>query len=719
MQFFATASKGTEQVLADELQRIGVRNIEIGRGGVAFGNRLEDGYRACLWSRLASRILLPVARFEVDGAEALYEGAAGVRWTDHLGPRSTLAVDVAGGGSPAGPPHFVALKTKDAIVDRIRKAEGARPDVDTRRPDIRVNVHLSGSRVTVSLDLGGGGLHRRGIGRVGAEAPLKENLAAALLELVGWPGDGGRPLYDPFCGSGTILLEAAWMALDVAPGLLRETSGEQNGVERWRSHDRKLWQRLVGEARERRDAAAGRPIRITGSDASPKAIAAAGKNLQRAGFAGQIRLRRRELRDVQAPWDDPGFVVTNPPYGERLGESGELGPLYELLGDVLKRRFPGWSSWVLCGHPSLAKRIGLRPASRHVLFNGPIECRLLEIPISAQPVVGDGGPGWRKPSDETRGFANKLRKNLRKIAPRAKREGLTAYRLYDADMPKFNFAVDWYGGAVRVEEYARPRKVKAADAERRLHESLRVVAEVLEVEPADVTLRVRQRRKPDEQHRERGDAGHWREVREGDLRFLVNLEDFLDTGLFLDDRLLRRRIRERAKGGDFLNLFAYTCTVSVAAAVGGARSTTSVDLSNPRLHWGRQNFAKNGLEEKGHRFIRTDVIQWLKQEREWRRFDLLFVAPPTYSRSKGMDGDFDVARDHAWLLRQCTRLLKPGGEILFTTNLRTFELDEGKRGRLIAEEITKDVTPFDFARRPRLRAWILKVGQDDKGSTRS
>ncbi|MEE8523092.1 MAG: bifunctional 23S rRNA (guanine(2069)-N(7))-methyltransferase RlmK/23S rRNA (guanine(2445)-N(2))-methyltransferase RlmL [Thermoanaerobaculia bacterium] len=705
MRFFATASKGTEQVLADELRDFGLGGIEVGRGGVSFGKSLEEGYRACLWSRVASRILQPMARFEVDGADALYQGAAAIRWTDHLGPETTLAVDVAGGGSPAGPSHFLALKTKDAIVDRIRQAEGTRPDVDTKRPDVRVNVHVAGPKVTVSIDLAGRGLHRRGIGRSGAEAPLKENLAAALLAIAGWPGDGGEaPLYDPFCGSATILLEAAWMALDVAPGLIRG----RFGAERWRGHDRALWKRLLAEARERLDAGRERQIRLAGTDASPAAIRAAGKNLDRAGLTDRVRLRQRELRDVEAPWDDAGLVVTNPPYGERLGEAGELGPLYELLGDVLKRRFPGWSSWVLCGNPALAKRIGLRPSSRHVLYNGPIECRLLEIPISSATVTGDRGPGWRKPSDETRGLANKLRKNLRKIVPRARREGLTAYRLYDADMPKFNFAVDWYDGAVRVEEYARPFKVDAADAERRLREALLVIPEVLEIEPADVILRVRQRQAAGEQHHKRGDRGGWREVREGDLRFLVNLEDFLDTGLFLDDRLLRRRIRDRSAGGDFLNLFSYTCSASVAAAVGGARSTTSVDLSKPYLHWGRQNFAKNELEEQGHRFLRLDVVQWLKQGREWRRFDQVLVAPPTYSRSKGMEGDFDVARDHVWLLSHCARLLKAGGEILFTTNLRTFELDEERLGGLVAEEITKEITPFDFARRPRLRAWVLR-----------
>ncbi len=395
--YFATAPRGTEGVLAAELRTLAGEagsppRVAETRGGVAFGARLEDAYRACLWSRIASRVLLPLRRFEAASADALYQGVAAIDWAAHLGSERTLAVDVAGGGSPAGPPHFLTLKTKDAIVDRVRRAEGARPSIDTARPDVKVNVHLAGEWVTVSLDLAGRGLHRRGIGRRGAAAPLKENLAAALLAITGWPSRPGEPLLDPMCGSGTILVEAAWMALDVAPGLARR----HFGAEGWRGHDPRLWRRLLAEARERRGAGAQRTVRIAGSDVSRSALRTARDNLERAGVSRHVDLEHRELRDVEAPWPDAGSVVTNPPYGERLGEVGELGPLYGLLGDVLKRRFPGWRTWVLAGNPALAKRIGLKPAARHILWNGPIECRLLEIPISEKPVESDRGPGWRR-----------------------------------------------------------------------------------------------------------------------------------------------------------------------------------------------------------------------------------------------------------------------------------------------------------------------------------
>jgi 23S rRNA (guanine2445-N2)-methyltransferase / 23S rRNA (guanine2069-N7)-methyltransferase len=704
-RFFATASRGTEEVLAQELRELGASPVEPARGGVAFGASLEHAYRACLWSRVASRVLEPLATFEAPDAAGLYAGVHAIDWIEHLGPERTLAVDVAGGpDAPAGPSHFVALKTKDAIVDRIRSAVGARPSVDKTNPDVRVNVHLRGERVTVSLDLAGASLHRRGVARLGAAAPLKENLAAAILRIAGWPA-ADRPLFDPLCGSATLLIEAAWMALDVAPGLERDRLGAAG----LRGYDARLWNRLLEEARDRRAKARDRGVQIAGSDASVTTIRAARKNLQHAGLVDRVRVETRDLVDVTPPWDEPGIVVTNPPYGERLGAADELGPLYERLGDVLKRRFPGWTAWILSGNRALDKRVGLRVARRTVLHNGPIECRLLEVPVATARVHSERGPGWRRPSADAVGFENRLRTNRARLEPWAARERLTCYRLYDSDVPEYNLAVDWYDGLVRVEEYERPRSVAPEAAERHLRDALAVVPRVLGVDPSRIVLRVRRRRAKGEQHGRYDDRGQRHEVREGDLRFFVNLTDYLDTGLFLDDRLLRRLIRERARDRDVLNLFAYTGTVTVAAAAGGARSTTSVDLSNTYLAWGRDNLRANGLLDDRHRFVRADAVRWLERGGDRRRYGLVFLAPPTWSRSQGMDRELDIERDHPRLLAQAARLLARGGEIVFTTNRRGFELDERVLQNLTVEEITAAVTPLDFERRPRLRAFVLRA----------
>ncbi|HXV75328.1 MAG TPA: class I SAM-dependent methyltransferase, partial [Candidatus Polarisedimenticolaceae bacterium] len=400
-------------------------------------------------------------------------------------------------------------------------------------------------------------------------------------------------------------------------------------------------------------------------------------------------------------------------YGERLGEPDELGPLYELLGDVLRRRFGGWRAWVLSGNRALDKRLGLRPASRTVLYNGPIECRLLELPIAGAPPRRPGGPAWRKTDPQVSGFAKRLRKNLRECERWAVRSGTDCYRLYDADVPTFNLAVDRYGGAARVEEYERPAGVDPVAADRRLRSALDAVADVLGIARAEVVLRVRRRLAPGEQHGRYGDRGRLREVRERGLRFLVNLEDYLDTGLFLDDRMLRAWLAERARGSSFLNLFAYTCAATVAAARGGARESVSVDLSRRYLDWGRRNLELNGLDPTRHRTVRADVWSRLGGGSRSRRFDLVFVAPPSRSRSKAMPHEFDLRRDHVEMLARLGGWLARGGTVVFASHQRRFELDVAALPQFTSREITHEVTPPDFARRPRLRAWALEVRQTD------
>ncbi len=701
--FFAVASPGTEGILADELRDLGASPVDEAAGGVRFGAVLEDAYRALMWSRVVSRVLFPLARFSARTEQDLYEGVYDIPWGDHVGPELTIAVDVTGKHEVIGSPRYIALKTKDALVDRVRSSIGRRPSVDTQAPDVRVSVHAAGLEVVVSVDLGGRGLHRRGLGRSGGDAPLKETLAAAMLRRAGWHRAFlVRPLLDPLCGSGTIVREAAWMALDVAPGLTRYPGG----LGRWLGHDARLWGRLCEEARARAQEASSRSVRIMGSDASPSAIAAATENLVRAGVAGRVTLQRCDLREVEPPWPDAGLVVTNPPYGARLGDPRELSVLYEALGDVLRRRFLGWTAWVLCGNPALTSFIGLRPSSRHALWNGPIECRFFEIPISSAPVTSPR-PSWRRPHEEALAFRRRLLANRTEREAWAGDQGLTCYRLYDRDLPEYNLAVDWYDGVARVEEYAPPRSVDPHVANRRLRDALTIVGEVLELDPRDVILRVRTRSSAARQPFKRPEHRRVVLVREGDLRFEVNLTDYLDTGLFLDDRILRARLRELAAGRHVLNLFAYTCTASVAAAAGGAASTTSVDLSNVYLAWGKRNFALNGLALDRHRFLRRDVLRWIQRPEREQAYDLILLAPPSHSRSKGMVEAFDLRRDHPRLLEGCLRLLAPGGDLIFTTNARALTLETGVVEGCTIREVTEELTPRDFASHPRFRAWIL------------
>lgn len=413
-EYFAVAAQGIEPATAAELARLGAGNIRPAPGGVHFEADLATLYRACLWLRTPSRILRPLREFAAISAEMLYSQTRRVRWEDYLNPARTLAVQATIEGSAArrqrgkpGPPGktrpvrgdarsappggihhsmFAALKIKDAIVDRLRREQGARPNVDRENPDVLFHAHFSGGRCSLSLDAVGSSLHERGYRTQSAAAPLKENLAAAILELIGW--DGQVPLYDPMCGSGTLVIEAALKALRIAPGLARENFA----CHRWPDFDGALWQKSLAEARRQKLSQA--PCPIVGTDADPAAIRGAETHARRAGVDQAIRFNVRAFEDAEPPAREPGVIVTNPPYGERLGEESELAGLYQKLGELLPVRFPGWTAWILAGNLSLARHIGLAAAEKIKLFNGPIPCRLLKFartgPDGPEPTGGSG-----------------------------------------------------------------------------------------------------------------------------------------------------------------------------------------------------------------------------------------------------------------------------------------------------------------------------------------
>ena len=717
MKFFATTAKGMEPLLVAELRALGAITVEETRAGAAFDGDLALAYRACLWSRVANRVLLPLATFDAQDGDALYAGVRAIRWSEHLGAEETLAVDFASSRSAITHSHFGALRTKDAIVDQLRDETGARPSIDTQRPDLRANVYLHDDRATVSIDLSGESLHRRGYRDPGAgnredgpAAPLKENLAAALLLIADWPARAalGAPLVDPMCGSGTLPIEAALIAADIAPGLGRE----RFGFTKWRGHDPAIWTPLVEEARARALHSPKRLPPIIGYDADPRAVRLALAHVERAGLRGIVHIEKKELADCRPIADfrgekSSGVLIANPPYGERIAPEPDL---YARLGDLLRREFPGWTGWIFTGNPDLAKQIGLRAARRHVLWNGAIECRLLEFPISREPVVS----APRSRTDPTfidpqiGMFTNRLQKSWKHLRKWAKREGVSCYRIYDADLPEYAVAVDLYETSAHVSEYECPPTVDAGRAEERLRAIVAALPLALALPAEEIFVKVRRRQRGRSQYEKLSAESAFREVREDGHRFLVNLSDYLDTGLFLDHRQIRQMLGALAPGRDFLNLFSYTGTATVHAAK--ARSSVSVDLSNTYLDWAQKNFDLNGLDSRRHELVRADCLDWLQTSLAGeRRFDLIFLAPPTYSNSKSMEGDFDLQRDHTTLLRDTARLLTDDGVLLFSNHFRKFKLDVDALSELKIENITPKTLPPDFARNPRIHnSWQIR-----------
>lgn len=731
-RLYVTTPAGTADLAAEELRGFGAAEVKDTRGGVACAGGLDVAYRACLWSRVANRVLLSLAEFPAATPEALYAGVRTVPWNEHLAGDGTLAVDCTSSRSAITHTQFAALKVKDAVVDQFRERTGSRPDVDTAAPDVRINVHLDRDVATVSLDLSGDSLHRRGYRGPQGAAPLKENLAAAVLLRSGWPklvadATGELGFVDPMCGSGGLAIEAGLIAADIAPGLLRNYFGFLG----WKGHDEALWQRLLEGAAERRRAAAERAGRVLlrAYDRESGAVRATLENAVRAGVARQLHAERRELADLPPAPAARGLLAVNPPYGERLGEGAELEELYALLGRKLKEQFVGWQAAVLTGNPPLGRALGLKAKRTHTLWNGPIECRLLRFDVEPKHFETKREPGALPKFDEEAArarpgsamFGNRLRKNFASLGEWARKEGIACFRVYDADMPEYAFSIDVYASApgadaeryVYVQEYAPPATVDAAKAKARREEAFAAIPEVLGVPRERVYLRTRRQQKGGAQYEKLGERGEFTLVAEGGLTFYVNFKDYLDTGLFLDHRPIRARIRELASAKTFLNLFAYTGTATVFAAAGGARATTTVDLSRTYLDWARRNLEHNGFgDERRHRLLQEDVVRWLETPPR-ERYDLIFLDPPTVSRSKRMESELDLQRDHVKLIRGALLRLAPDGLLIFSNNFRRFRLDEAGLAGLDVEDVTAATIPKDFARNARIhQCFEIRVPRD-------
>jgi 23S rRNA (guanine2445-N2)-methyltransferase / 23S rRNA (guanine2069-N7)-methyltransferase len=723
LKYLVSAPRGLTDLLARELTGLGAQEVRERSTGVVCSGALEVAYRACLWSRVANRVYLEVAQFEARDAQAFHAAVQALDWPAHLLPGATLACDFTGRHPTITHTHFGALKLKDGIVDAMRLATGARPDVALERPDVRVHAHAHGAAITISIDLAGESLHRRAYRGAAGEAPLKENVAAGVLLRAGWAelAAQGAEFLDPMCGSGTFCIEAALIATDRAPGLTREHFGFLG----WRGHDADLWARLRAEAEARALAGATNRALVRGTDRDPLAIRSARDNARRAGVGGNARFETGLLADAAPATADsparPGLLCANPPYGIRLEDHEAARALHRELGAVLRERFQGWSAAILIGAPELGMELGLRAYRTHALWNGGIECRLLRIKVEAgsarEPGMLGKGIAHLKDTPGARMFANRLGKNLKRLRSWARREDVSCYRVYDADMPEYAFAIDLYRTLepeeswLYVQEYAAPAEIELDAVRKRRGEVLASLPEATGVAPERIRVRTRRRTARGEQYEKLDEREHFQLVEEGGLKFRVNFEDYLDTGLFLDHRTTRARLREAARGARFLNLFSYTGTATVYAAAGGAAASTSVDMSRTYLQWAQRNLAVNGFASQAHAFVQADCRRWLEEAaRTSERYDLVFLDPPTFSNSKRMEGVLDVERDHPELIETCAQLLAPAGLIVFSTNAQRFRLAEDLSARYQIRDVSAATLPKDFERNPRIhRCYELRA----------
>ncbi len=707
-QLFATTSRGFEELLKVELTELGAQEAKVVQGGVHYQADDETLYRTLLWSRLASRILFPLIETKIYSDLDLYAAVSGFNWLAQFDERVTFFVDFNGTNQEIRHTQFGAMRVKDGIVDYFERQGKTRPDVDKIQSDVRIHAYLNRENLVISLDLSGEALHLRGYREDAGQAPLRETLAAAIVMRSGW--QAGSPLVDPMCGSGTLLIEAAQMEAKIAPQLYRL----HWGFDFWKLHNQSAWEKVKNEAIELAEEKQSEiQPHFYGFDLDHRVLKKAQKNAQNAGVSHLIKWQQGDVAALKNPsLNEVGTVICNPPYGERLGTTPALIALYSVFGQRLKKEFCGWNVSVFSSESTLLDCLRMRARRQFKAKNGPLDCVQKNYQVSerkSDESTAENELEFNRTSEVATDFANRLQKNIKKISKWAKQQGLDAYRLYDADLPEYNLAVDRYADYIVVQEYAAPKNIDENKARQRLVDAVTATLHVTGVETNKLILKVRQKQKGTNQYEKLANKGEYFYVNEYGVQLWVNLTDYLDTGLFLDHRLTRKMIGELAKGKDFLNLFAYTGSATVHAALGGAKSTTTVDMSNTYLNWAEQNLILNDIEGKQHKLIQVDCLQWL--EKCDRQFDLIFVDPPTFSNSKRMEESWDVQRDHVKLMSNLKRVLSNNGTIVFSNNKRGFKMNlvALEELGLSAVEISHKTLPLDFERNKQIHnCWMIQ-----------
>jgi 23S rRNA (guanine2445-N2)-methyltransferase / 23S rRNA (guanine2069-N7)-methyltransferase len=643
LRFYVTCAVGLEELAAGEISRAGgtVQRLSTGRLGVT--GSLETAYRLCLWSRFSSRVVLRLARFAATNGDEIYEGARKIRWREHIDPRASFAVNARiDTNRELNHSNYAALRIKDAVADYFRDRVGYRPSVRAVRPDVQLILRIAGGSAEVGVDLAGESLHRRGY-RTGAHgAPLKESLAAAIVAMSGWRMD--EPLVDPFCGSATLLIEAAMMACDTAPGLYRSYFGLLG----WAGHRADLWRSLISEATQRKkDGGARRPPPLLGYDGDPEMVKTARHTLARAGFGNKIEVAVGDCAFLQVEADS-GLVVCNPPYGNRMIAKRAAGYLYRGFGERLSEQCDGWRLGFFTGLPECAEFVGVRWRKKIRLQNGPLSCRLFVGKIerrSKAPFHPRLAEGLSPPDGETHS-ARTLRDTIAHRFTWARLREIECFRCYDGELPGYDVRLEWYRKYMVVSERADSQASPPASNPQPMAHMVNDVRTLLGLSRDQVIL-ARPRRPDDSRPPRLYEAGE-----QGGI-FLLDFASASSFGLPLEQRELRAKAAAVAAGKRCLHLYSGTGVLGVLALRGGAHRWVGVE-PDPELHGRAElNRARNGLSEKGLELIQEECLAWLGGGRSC--FDLIIV--------DGTAAVFDEKMDH--LIMAALGRLEAGGMVWF------------------------------------------------------
>ena len=724
---------GLEAVVSRELKALGYDNRIVGLGRIAFDADESAVCRANLWLRTSGRVLLKLGSFPATDFGQLFDFTYALPWERWITPDGAFPVKGRSLKSQLSSVPACQKIVKKAVAEKLLAAHGV-GQLEETGSTYQVEVSLLNDEATLTIDTSGSGLHKRGYRPLTGKAPLRETLAAGLVLLSFWRPD--RPFVDPFCGTGTIPIEAALIGRNMAPGINRRFAAED-----WPTLSTSLWETARTEARDL--ARPDLPERIIGTDIDEEALSMARFHAERAGVGADIHFQQRDFRALLSK-RTYGCVIANPPYAERMGTSTDVGELYRAMPEVL-RRLKTWSHFILTAYPDFEGLIGQEADRRRKLFNSRIECTYYQFhgPRPSAPASADStadrlpvleGPAEfeqdtdvarpkprpaddatvqafgglsQKARQQAEIFRSRLLKRARHLRRWPTRRGITCYRLYDRDVPDVPLAVDRYEDCLHIAEYDRPHERTPAEHADWLDLMVRTAGQVMEVDPARIFLKRRRRQRGTQQYERYANNKRVFSVSEGGLKFQVNLSDYVDTGLFLDHRITRSMVGEAADGKRFLNLFGYTGAFTVYAAAGGAKSTVTVDLSNTYLEWAQRNMRLNDLAGPSHRFVSSDAMSFLAALPEVPCYDLAVVDPPTFSNSKKTESVWDVQRDHAGLLNRLLGRMVPGGIIVFSTNFRRFKLAEAELRDAEVREISRQTVPEDYRNRRIHRCWRI------------
>ncbi len=715
-ELIATCGFGLETIVRHEIEALGYEARVAQSGRVLFHGDHSAIRESNLWLRTAERILIRMAKAETTDFGQLFDLARGTPWHEWITVEGEFPVRGRSHKSQLSSVPACQKIVKKAIVEQLREAHSSEELPETG-PQFPIEVALLEDQASLLLDTTGIGLHKRGYRYFVGEAPLRETLAAAMINLSHWKPE--QPFWDPFCGSGTLAIEAALIGRNLAPGLNREFL-----CETWPSMSASDWKQTREHAQRLSKPDLPEPILAT--DIDPEALKLARRHAESAGVAEDIHFQQRDFHDISSK-RQYGCLITNPPYGERLGEKEEIDALYRSMPEVF-RRLKSWSHYVITTRRDFERLVGQRANKRRKLYNGRHECTFFQYhgprpgknkspkpeeisaetkPTETEPAQAFGG--LREESTrQAEEFANRIRKRARHLRRWPTKRGVTCFRLYDRDVPDVPLIVDRYEDALVVSEYDRPHERTPAQHGDWLDLMQKTLSQTLEVSRDSIYLKRRQRQQGESQYSRVADQGVTETVNEGGLKFKVNLSDYLDTGLFLDHRITRGKVREEAAGKRFLNLFAYTGSFTAYAIDGGASETTTVDLSANYLDWAQENLRLNNFDTgSNHEFIQADGREFVENLPNEPCFDLAVIDPPTFSNSKKIESDWDVQDDSIPLLNALAKRMSPGGVIYFSNNFRRFKFDESELVGLSAREISKQTVPEDFRNQRIHRCWRL------------